>query len=103
MVKNMPANAGDAGSCQKDPLYCRRKWQPDPVFLPGKSHGQSSLEGYVHGVTELDTIEQLDHHHHHHHHAKSVLYTFMMAIPFAKVLCSLAPLIFFFLKEFKIS
>jgi len=23
-----------------------RKWQPAPVFLPGKSHGQRSLEGY---------------------------------------------------------
>ena len=23
----------------------RRKWQPTPVFLPGKSHGQSSLTG----------------------------------------------------------
>ena len=24
----------------------RRKWQPTPVFLPGQSHGQRSLEGY---------------------------------------------------------
>ena len=24
----------------------RRKWQPTPAFLPGKSHGQRSLEGY---------------------------------------------------------
>ena len=24
----------------------RRKWQPIPVFLPGKSHGQKSLVGY---------------------------------------------------------
>ena len=24
----------------------RRKWQPAPVFLPGKSHGQRSLVGY---------------------------------------------------------
>ena len=24
----------------------RRKWQPIPVFLPGESHGQSSLVGY---------------------------------------------------------
>ena len=23
-----------------------RKWQPTPVFLPGKSHGQRSLAGY---------------------------------------------------------
>ena len=24
----------------------RRKWQPTPVFSPGESHGQMSLEGY---------------------------------------------------------
>jgi len=24
----------------------RRKWQPTPVFLPGKFHGQRSLVGY---------------------------------------------------------
>ena len=24
----------------------RRKWQPIPVLLPGKSHGQRSLAGY---------------------------------------------------------
>ena len=24
----------------------RRKWQPTPVFLPGKSHGQRGLVGY---------------------------------------------------------
>ena len=24
----------------------RRRWQPTPVFLPGKSHGQRSLDGY---------------------------------------------------------
>ena len=24
----------------------RRKWQPTPVFLPGKSHGQRRLSGY---------------------------------------------------------
>ena len=24
----------------------RRKWQPTPVFLPGKSHGQRGLEGH---------------------------------------------------------
>ena len=27
-------------------ILWRRKWQPTPVFLPGKSHGQSSLAGY---------------------------------------------------------
>ena len=29
---------------QEDPL--EKEWQPTPVFLPGKSHGQRSLAGY---------------------------------------------------------
>ena len=38
----------------------RRKWQPTPVFLPGKSHGRRSLMGYKPwGHKELDTIERL--------------------------------------------
>ena len=33
----------------------RRKWQPTPVFFPGKSHGQRSLTGYSPwGRRELD-------------------------------------------------
>ena len=27
-------------------ILWRRKWPPTPVFLPGKFHGQRSLEGY---------------------------------------------------------
>ena len=27
-------------------IHWRRKWQPTPVFLPGKFHGQRSLMGY---------------------------------------------------------
>ena len=27
-------------------IYWRREWQPTPVCLPGKSHGQKSLVGY---------------------------------------------------------
>ena len=30
---------------QEDPLE-KKKWQPTPVFLPRKSHGQRSLAGY---------------------------------------------------------
>ena len=38
----------------------RRKWQPTPVLLPGKSHGQRSLAGYSPwGHKESDTIERL--------------------------------------------
>ena len=37
-----------------------RRWQPTPVFLPGKFHGQRSLAGYnSQGHKELDTTEQL--------------------------------------------
>ena len=36
----------------------RRKWQPTPVFLPGKFHGQRSLAGYSPwGRKESDTTE----------------------------------------------
>ena len=36
----------------------RRKWQPAPVFLPGKSHGQRSLVGHSSwGHEELDMIK----------------------------------------------
>ena len=38
----------------------RRKWQPTPVLLPGKFHGQRSLVGYSPwGCKESDTTEQL--------------------------------------------
>ena len=38
------------------------KWQPTPVFLPGKSHGQRSLASYSPwGCKELDTTEGLTH------------------------------------------
>ena len=38
----------------------RRKWQPAPVFLPGKFHGQRSLAGYSPwGCKESDTTERL--------------------------------------------
>ena len=36
----------------------RRAWQPTPVFLPGKSHGQRSLAGYSPwGCKESDMTE----------------------------------------------
>ena len=46
MVKNPPA----MGRCTFNPwvgrIPWRRKWQPTPVTLPGKSHGPRSLVGY---------------------------------------------------------
>ena len=60
MVKNPPANSGDTGDMGSMPglgrFPGRRKWQPAPVFLPGKSHGQRSQEGNSpQGDRELDT------------------------------------------------
>ena len=38
-----------------------RKWQPTPVFLPEKFHGQRSLESYIPwGHKELDMTEQMN-------------------------------------------
>ena len=39
-----------------------RKWEPTPVFLLGKSHGQRSLAGYsLQGCKESDTTEVTQH------------------------------------------
>ena len=39
------------------------KWQPTPVLLLGKSHGQRSLVGYSpQGLKESDTTERLHYH-----------------------------------------
>ena len=50
IVKNLPANVGDARDTGLIPGSGRfswsRKWQPTPVFLLGKFHEQRSLAGY---------------------------------------------------------
>ena len=66
-VTNLLSMQGDPGNMghafdlwiRKSPW--RRKWQPTPVFLPGKSHGQSSLSGYnPWGCKELGMAEGLN-------------------------------------------
>ena len=55
-VKESAYNVRDPGSIPgsgKSPG--ERNWQPTPVFLPGESHGQRSLED--HGAAESDTTE----------------------------------------------
>ena len=57
MVKNLPAMQP-----WFDPwagkIPWRREWLPNPVFLPGKSHGQRSLVGYSPwGHKESNTAE----------------------------------------------
>ena len=36
-------------------IWRRRQWQPTSVLLPGKSHGQRSLVGAIHGVAKSQT------------------------------------------------
>ena len=57
--KASACSAGDLGSIPGLGRFPRRrKWQPTPVFLPGKSHGQRSLVGYSpRGRKELDMTE----------------------------------------------
>ena len=61
MVKSLPASAGDGRFhtwVKKIPW--KREWQPIAIFLPGKSHGQRSLEGYSpNSGKESDSTQQL--------------------------------------------
>ena len=53
-AKENPSNMGLMPGVRK--ISWRRKWQPTPVLLPGKSHGQKSLPGYVQSM-ELQRVE----------------------------------------------
>ena len=73
-VKNLPAMQETQeiwvqSLGQEDPW--KRKWQPTPIFLPGKSHGQRSLEGYSPWATESDTAE----------HKNSYMYVYIQEKP----------------------
>ena len=62
VVKNPPANSGDTGDAGlisvSGKILWRRKWQPTPVLLLGKSHRQRSLPGYsLQGHKQSDTTE----------------------------------------------
>ena len=46
MVNNPPANARERVPFLGQEICWRRKWQPTPVYLPEKSHGERSLAGY---------------------------------------------------------
>ena len=72
-IKGLPRWLGDKEptcQCRRpgfDPwvgkIPWRRKWQPTPVFLPGKSHGWRSLEGYSpQHHKESDATEWLNNH-----------------------------------------
>ena len=65
VVKNLPANAGDTrdmGSICGLGRSLEEEMVPFPIFLPGESHGQSSLVGYSpQGCKESDTTENALH------------------------------------------
>ena len=54
--KESTCNAGDLQEAQVRTLGQadpgRRKWQPTPEFLPGKSQGQTTRQATVHGVVK---------------------------------------------------
>ena len=53
----------DLAAAAAEAMFWRRKWQPTPVLLPGKSHGWRSLVGYSPwGCKESDMIEWLHFH-----------------------------------------
>ena len=70
--KESTCNAGNLLQCWRcgcdlrvGKICWRRKWQPTPVFLTGKSHGQRRLAGYKSmGWQESDTTQQLNHPYH---------------------------------------
>ena len=67
MVKNPPADIGDARDTGSDPCVGKipwsKKWYPATVFLPRKFHGQRSLAGYSPwDHRESDKTEQLGTH-----------------------------------------
>ena len=69
VIKNLPANAGDASLIPVGKTPWRMKWQPTSALLLGASHGQRSLVGYSprshreldspRSHRELDTTESL--------------------------------------------
>ena len=70
MIKNPPADAGDLGDSERPwvgKIPWRRAWRPTPVFLPGESHRQSSLEGYSPRGSQRNMAEVTQHTHTHTH------------------------------------
>ena len=61
VVKNKPDKQEMQFRSRVGKIPWRRKWQPTPIFLLRKSHGQRSLVDYSsRGRKEPDTTEQLN-------------------------------------------
>ena len=66
----------------------KRKWQPIPVFLPEKSHGQRSLEGYSPWSNkQLDATYQLSTQKVYHCEGKKKLHIYKTVEIIVLVLC----------------
>ena len=64
VVKNLPANVGRHEKQGFEPWegktdLWRRAWQHTPLFLPGESHGQRSLAGFLQIKISLEYIYTL--------------------------------------------
>ena len=60
--KNPSAKQGTQTGSLGQKIPWMRKWQPTPALLPGKCHGERSLEGYSPwGHKESDVTEWLTH------------------------------------------
>ena len=64
VVKNPTCQYGKGKRCEFHPwvrkISWSRKWQPTPIFLPGKFYGRRSLAGYSPwGFKELDATEHI--------------------------------------------
>ena len=58
MVKRPPTTRETCIQSLGQKIPWRKKWQPTPVLLPGKSHGPRTLVGYSPwGSKELDMTE----------------------------------------------
>ena len=84
----------------------RRKWQPTPVFMPGKFHGQRNTVGYhPQHRKELDTTEHTHAHTHTHTQSQNkpncYLFSSEKFLISIKIL-SLSSFYFIFLKIYKI-
>ena len=77
VIKNPPANEGNVGK-----IPWRRKWQPTPVFLLGKSHGQRSLVDYSPwGRKESNTTKGLNKNNNNIHWLHTNFSHFILALP----------------------
>ena len=62
MAKNLPEMWEPGFSLCVGKIPWSRKWQPIPIFLPGKSHGQRSWASYGSwGCKESDMTEKVTH------------------------------------------